>query len=461
MTSENFDLTPSICRQARLARDRRFDGLFFIAVRSTGIYCRPICPAKLPQEKNVTYFHSSAAAANAGFRPCLRCRPDSAPGSPQWRGSESLFERALERIYQGDLSEMTMAEFSKQLGISERYLRTLFNTHIGTSAQQFIQHHRCLLAKQLLHETGLPVQEIAIASGFNSVRRFNDAFKKQLQMTPSDVRRTKLASAKQLTLSLAYRPPFDFNAMLNFLKRRQVNGIEWFDDDGYHRSFQFKQLKGSFCVGAAAQPNKLLLTLKLDQIGDIWPLVFHLRQRFDLDASSNIIEKRLSHGLTTEQIHSGLRIPLMWSLFEGGVRAICGQQVSVTAAHNLVADLVQHLGEPSGEHFFFPSAKAVLQADLSFLKMPQARQTTLREFARWYIEANSHTVNDLLSIKGIGPWTVNYLKFRYLGEPDIELSSDLGVKHAINKLALSNPYDRVKPFRSYLTMQLWQHLSKE
>lgn len=449
-------------RRARLARDARFDGLFFVGVKSTRIYCRSICPATPSKEENVIYFGDSIDAANAGYRPCLRCHPDSAPHSNRWQGTLTSLQRAVRLIDQGALQEGSITDLAERLGISDRYLRRLFEENLGISPKSYALYRQCLFAKQLLHQSNLPITQVALASGFNSVRRFNDCFKNAFRLTPSEVRRANGTAADTgIDLKLYYRPPFRWNLMQQFLKVRSVAGLEWTSSAGYGRTIELNGNRGCFEVKPVTAENYLKLTLNLEHWRNLNLIVKQIRRLFDLDANSLVIDSQLKPLFRDPlKYHSGLRLPGIWNRFEAGVRAILGQQVSVKAAVNLTTSLVERLGKPLPEapdKRLFPSPQAIGEADLGFLKIPQSRKTSLQSFARWYREAdNREEIDSWLNIKGIGPWTVDYVKMRGLSDPDIWLGSDLGVIRATESAAITLDSDQASPWRSYLTFQLWQ-----
>jgi len=452
------------CQQARLAKDARFDGLFFVAVKSTGIYCRPICPAKLPAEHQVEYFACAAAAALAGFRPCLRCRPDSAPHSPAWSGVQTTVRRALKLIEQGALQQGNQAQLAERLGISERYLRKLFQQHLGVAPKQYALYQQVLLAKQLLHQTQLPVQRIAELAGFHSVRRFNDAFIQQLQLCPSQIRRQGKQQAKGtdtvLQLQLSYRPPLNWQAQLQFWAARTLDGMEWVNGDCYGRTFSHQGTAGWFEL-SPAKAGVLLLKLHWPSPGDLNPLLAHIRRLADLDANMLAIEQQLATGFG-DHLEPGLRIPGLWNSFEAAVRAVLGQQVSVQGARTQLNRLLAELAEvvPGTDKKLFPTANAIAASPLTMIKVPQARRDTLQALARYVLEQPDASPEQWLSIKGIGPWTVAYARMRGLAEPDLWLGGDLGVQKALKQLP---PFaaEQLAPWRSYATFQLWHFLSKE
>ncbi|MBY5992534.1 helix-turn-helix domain-containing protein [Ferrimonas balearica] len=454
-------MDPTPYRQARLARDPRFDGRFFIAVRTTGIYCRPICPASPPKEENVTYFDSAIAAANAGYRPCLRCRPDSAPGSWAWRGSDTTVERAVRLIDEGALIDGAIPTLASRLGISPRYLNKLFQQRLGTSAKQYALYQQLMLAKRLLHDTQLPMAEVAAAAGFGSVRRFNDCFARELKLPPSQIRRRSTSKGQGLTLFLSYRPPYAWAQLQGFLARRLVPGLEWTGPDHYGRTLALQGgVRGRFT--AVHQPKRcgFEVTLELTEPGPLMPLVHHIRRLLDLDAEIATIDAHLAQlpGLGPH-LQPGLRLPGIWRPFEAGIRAVLGQQVSVAAARNLVCQLVAEHGETLGPHRLFPTPERLAEASLSELRMPDSRRQTLRRLAAHVAEhGEQEDPQRWQALKGIGPWTVDYVRLRGRSEPDVFLGGDLGVKHALARRSLNLDPQAAAPWRSYLTFQLWNLL---
>ncbi len=451
------ELDDSRCRKARLARDARFDGLFYTGVRTTGIFCRPICPATSPHEKNVDYFPTALAAHRAGLRPCLRCRPESAPGSPAWRGTQTTLIRALRLIDSGDWRDQSLSEFAQRLGVSDRYLRKLFQQQLGISPIKYANFRRVMFAKQLLQQTTLPVTEIAFMAGFGSTRRFNAVFNELLDLNPRQLRRRQkfeVPAREGLTVFLSYRPPYDWAAVRDFYNLRKIAGVEVVTDTGYSRSFYHEGCEGTFTASHVPDKHGFRVELSLTQAGHTLAVIQRIRHLLDLDADSATIASHLSeHPLLSSLNCSGIRLPGMWSPFEAGVRAILGQQVSVKAAHNLVTRLVQALGKPltlpgspnvNAPCILFPEPSAVAGSNLDFLAMPGRRREALRLLAQHLIENNrgvesprpindDSAYQDWLGIPGIGPWTVQYTAFR-MGHPDIFLAGDLGVKNALNKL---------------------------
>ncbi len=450
-------LDPNICKKARLSRDSRFDGKFFTAVKTTKIYCRPICPATPPREKNVLYFLTAIEAAGAGYRPCLRCRPDSAPGSPAWKGVNATLERAIRLIGEGALQNSTLQILAERLGVSDRYLRQLFKKHLGISAKVYALYQQCLFAKQLLHQTTLPITQVALASGFNSVRRFNDCFQSQLGLTPSQVRKLKsTTTAQTLQLQLFYRPPYDWLYMYHFFKLRAIPSLEWCDEQHYGRTFEWSGSTGYFTAQHIADKNRFNVIIELDDVKNLKSIVNNIRRLLDLDVDIQMLEQDLQPHI---ELKTGLRLPGIWNMFEAEIRAILGQQISVIAARHLMTTLVARLGQSTRKNKLFPLPQSIANNELDFLKIPVSRKQTLRNLAQHYISHdNPDDPQHWLKLKGIGSWTVNYARLRGLSDPDIYLSSDLGVKKALIKSAPGFNSDRASPWRSYLTLQLWSQL---
>lgn len=455
-------------QQARLARDHRFDGRFFVAVKTTGIYCRPICPAPAPKEQNVCYFESAIAAANAGFRPCLRCRPDSAPASWAWKGTDTTLERALRLIDDGALINGSVTALSDRLGITSRYLGQLFQRSVGTSPKQYGLYQQVLFAKSLLQQTDMPITQVALASGFNSVRRFNDCFASVLQMTPRSLRRPAGKPLREpgIQLFLSYRPPYDWAALRGFLQTRLIETLEWCGDDHYGRTFRLANgASGRFTARHRPERFGFDVSLQFSQPVPLLPVVRTIRRLLDLDADSSTIDAHLAPiqaQLGPER--PGLRLPGTWDAFEAGIRAILGQQISVVAARNLVRQLVAEQGEQlpgaDDEHRLFPTPAALANSDLATLKIPGRRRQTLIDLARFFVHEPEQAADPVnwLGLSGIGPWTVNYARMRGLGDSDVWLGSDLGVKKALGQAKGAwQPVD-ASPWQSYLTFYMWSLL---
>jgi AraC family transcriptional regulator of adaptative response / DNA-3-methyladenine glycosylase II len=453
--TDTRELTPNRCQRAREARDNRFDGLFFVAVKTTKIFCRPICPAPTALERNVEYFDHAAQASAAGYRPCIRCRPESAPGSWAWLGTATTLQRALVLIDQGALQTGTLGELAARLGISDRYLRQLFRRYLGLAPKQYALHHQLMFAKQLLHNSNLSIGDIGLASGFNSIRRFNDAFQKMLRLTPSQLRHQSPPSGVERQLTLPFRPPLDWPHLLAFYRLRAVAGVEQIGADHYARTFRLNGCAGSLRV-APASPTTLLMTFKLEDITQLRHLVARVRRLFDLDADLAMIEQHLLSTPLAPLVQSGLRIPGVWNCWEAGIRAILGQQISVRAAITLLNRFVEQLGTRSAEGTdrLFPEPAAVLASDLLFLAMPASRRATLHTFAAALAADPERPPDSWISLKGIGPWTIHYAKLRGLSEPDCFLATDLVVKKALKSLPPLEAAD-LSPWGSYATFHCW------
>ena len=336
----NQTLDPETCRRARLSRDPRFDGEFYLGVTTTGIYCRPVCPARLPAEKNVRYFRHAAQAAEAGFRPCLRCRPETAPDSPARAGSTTTVNRALTLIRGGALNEGSVPDLAERLGVGERYLRKLFQRELGLSPQAVAHNHRLLMARQLIAETGLPLIDVAQAAGFGSVRRFNSAIQDAYGVPASAMRRRKSAGTRRdrVRLELCYRPPYDWEGVIDYFRRHAVTGVETVTDAHYARRTRLGSGYATLEVCPVARRDALELTLSLPATTNLMPIVTTVRRMFDLDANPTVIGESLSADPLLGPLiidNPGVRSPGCWSPAESAVRAIVGQQVSTAAARSI------------------------------------------------------------------------------------------------------------------------------
>ncbi|MDO8863376.1 AlkA N-terminal domain-containing protein [Haliea sp. E1-2-M8] len=462
------DLDPEVCRRARLARDARFDGLFFLAVRTTGIYCRPVCPARPPAEQNVAYFREASQAAAAGFRPCLRCRPEAAPGSPAWQGSSVTVQRALELIRAGALNEGSLAALCARLGVGERHLRKLFQRELGVSPVAVAHNQRLLFARQLLQETTLPVIDIAHAAGFGSVRRCNSAFQSSFSKPPSAMRRPPQASSTRadIRLQLQYRPPYDWDGVLDFFSRHAVEGVESADDECYRRTILWQQQPGAICVRHLPARQALELELRLPDLAAMMPVVQRVRRMFDLDANPGVIAASLGQEpalATLLQRFPGLRSPVCWSVEEATVRAIVGQQVSIVAARTVCSRLAAAAAPEAGNAREFPAPAAIAALEDSHFPMPTRRRDTLRAVCQLLAAGEELTVAQLLALPGIGPWTAAMVAMRGHGQPDAFPPRDLGLMRAWEALPqaadpLHQASERWQPWRAYAANLLWRSL---
>jgi len=483
-----LDTAPSlpnaqVCEQARLSRDARFDGLFFVAVKSTRIYCRPMCPAPSPKPVNVVYYGNAAAAEAAGFRPCLRCRPELAPGDGAWRRGDEVVARALKLIDQGLLAEQPLSALAERVGIGERHLRRLFVDRLGAAPIGVHGTRRLLFAKQLLTETHLPITEIAMASGFNSLRRFNATFQDAYRMAPRDLRRLPVAAQEGvLVLRMGYRPPYDFTAMLDFLRGRALPGVELVDERSYARVVGPATSPGWLRVSAWPEgEHALKLELRGVDSAQLLSIVNRLRRMFDLDADPHAIASALSVDPRLRPLlkkRPGLRLPSAWDGFEVAMRAVIGQQVSVAAARTFTARLAQAYGEPlppdfaDGLQHLFPTPEALADADLSAIGLTRSRADTVRTVARAVLNGDvdfrsERTLEEFVSrwvaLPGIGPWTASYIAMRGLGHPDAFPADDLVLQKAVptdgsrmTAKALTARAQAWRPWRAYAVMHVWK-----
>lgn len=471
MQQDLVGLDREACYRAVLARDARFDGRFFTAVLSTGIFCRPICPARPPRLEHCVFFPTAAAAHAAGFRPCLRCRPEIAPGLPAWNGTATTVSRALRLIADGGPTDLEA--LASRLGVGSRHLRRLFQRHVGASPVAVRQAQRLLLAKQLITDSRLPLADVALAAGFGSVRRFNAVIRATYGRPARDLRRAVGPGSPGLTLRLPFRPPYDWAGVLEFLVPRAIPGVEAVEDSVYRRSVSVDGARGFVEVRAASGPF-LLATIAVDRLPALAAVVARLRHVFDLDADPAAIAAHLARDpLLAPRVagRPGLRVPGAWDAFELAVRAILGQQVSVAAATTLAGRLVAAHGTPlgvpapAGVRSLFPSPAALADADLGPIGLPRARAAAIRALAAALVRDPAlldaagdldATVRRLATLPGIGPWTAEYIAMRALREPDAFPATDLGLLRALGATgSLASRAERWRPWRAYAAMHLW------
>ena len=477
---------PHICEQARLSRDARFDGLFFTAVSSTGIYCRPVCPAPSPKRENIRYYANAAAAEAAGFRPCLRCRPELAPGNEHWQRGDHVVARALKLIEGGALAEQSLDELATRVGIGARQLRRLFVERIGAPPISVHTTRRLLFAKQLLTETALPVTEVALASGFRSLRRFNAAFAQANRIAPRELRRhPRAAAGAALVLRLGYRPPYAFEALLAFLRTRALPGVESVDEHSYARVFGPADAPGWLRLSAwPGGEHALQLQLHCPQPMRLLGVVTTLRRMFDLDANPQAIADTFRHDAILGPLlarRPGLRLPGGWDGFEIAVRAILGQQISVAAARTLATRIVQRWGEalPSatmpGLERLFPTPVALARADLREIGLTTSRAATISGMAQALLDGRvtfraeqslDAFVASWIALPGIGEWTAHYIAMRTLGDPDAFPAADLILRREattdavpLSTKALTARAQAWRPWRAYAVIHLWRAAS--
>jgi AraC family transcriptional regulator of adaptative response / DNA-3-methyladenine glycosylase II len=481
-------LDPQACERARLSRDARFDGLFFIAVSTTRIYCRPVCPASpSPKRENVAYYTTAAAAEAAGFRPCLRCRPELAPGNDAWQRGDHVVTRALKLIEGGLLQDHPVDELARRVGVGARQLRRLFVERLGAPPIDVHTTRRLLFAKQLLTETNMPVTDVALASGFGSLRRFNAAFAQANRITPRELRRKPHeANGDSLVLRLHYRPPYDFTSLLAFFKGRALPGIEVVDDESYSRVFGPAQTPGWLRLSAwPGKENALRLQLHCPQPAQMLSVVTRIRRMFDLDAEPQAIATALQstpHLRPLLRKRPGLRLPGSWDGFEVAVRAILGQQVTVAAARTLASRVVHRFGEPlatpvaPGLECLFPTPEVLASANLSAMGITGARIESIRGVARALLDGRvdfcveqslEEFVARWVALPGIGEWTAHYMAMRGLSHPDAFPAADLILRRAaspdgstLSTKALTQLAEAWRPWRAYAVMHLWRSASE-
>lgn len=456
--------------KALQTRDPRFDGKFFVGVKTTGIYCRPVCPAK-PKRENVEFFSSAHEAERGGYRPCLRCRPESAPKSPAWIGKSATVQRAIKLLDQ--LNDYDEEKFAARFGVSSRHLRRLFVDEIGKTPKQIYFESRLNLARKLMTETSLSLSEIAFASGFKSIRRFNDAFKDRFKRNPSELRRAK-PQTKGLVLRLAYRPPFDYRGLLFFYRAHQIGDLEWFEGDRMHRIIAFGKMAGEISIENKPDDNEIELIVDYPDTTKLPTIISRVRAMFDLDSDPLIIANALEADPSIKKIlkrHQGIRIPSGWDPFEVAIATVLGQLVSVERGRALVGDLIRNLGREVqvGERkvHLFPAPQDILKSSLSFLKTTGVRKQTLHELCRALTDETlaldpeqdvEEFTEKLLSLKGIGPWTASYMALKVLRHTDAFPGTDLILARAL-EIHPPEVLEKISPWRGYAASLFWREYS--
>jgi AraC family transcriptional regulator, regulatory protein of adaptative response / DNA-3-methyladenine glycosylase II len=475
-----------ICDRARASKDARFDGLFFIAVRSTGIYCRPVCPAPTAKRVNVVYYPTAAAAAAAGYRPCLRCRPELSP-EIRVHGNENAMHRALAMIADGALDDGSIDALASQVSLSSRQLRRLFLANTGATPLAVHATRRLLLAKQLLTETSLPVTQVALAAGFKSVRRFNAAFRESCGMSPTSMRRAGLKAqganptngiSETLTLRLAFRPPLEFVKTLVFLSKCAIPGVERVTEDSYERAIGPADRSAWIKVTSAENKPELRLEISATDPRTIPDIVRRVRRLFDLDAdvsSALVVLKSEPLIATSINKHSGLRIPGAWDGFEMMVRTILGLQISAASAFSLIQALVHHFGEHrkdaiAGLDRIFPTPQQLVNAPLESIGIPKSRAVSVRGLAAAILDGRidfragqrlDEFIEHATQLPGIGLWTAHYVAIRALNHPDAFPASDqivrkvLGAGNPLSESKVESLSQAWRPWRAYATLHLW------
>jgi AraC family transcriptional regulator of adaptative response / DNA-3-methyladenine glycosylase II len=478
-----MELNHEVCYRALATRDARFDGLFFVGVTTTRIYCRPICPARTPRRDRCRFFPGAAAAEREGFRPCLRCRPELAPGRSPVDAVGRVARAAAARIEAGALNDGGSLEgLADELGLSSRQLRRVMRQELGVAPVQLAQTHRLLLAKQLLTETRLPIIEVALASGFESLRRFNALFRSHYRLTPSRFRRSlePAPSGEPLRLRLSYRPPLAWTELLRFLGNRALTGVEQVSGTSYSRTVEMGTHRGWLTVAPAAVPNTLAVEFSASLAPALAPLLARLRHLFDLNARPDVIASHLGDdewiGAAVGRC-PGLRVPGSFDGFELAWRAILGQRISVRAATVLARRCVAEFGAPIETpnpqlDRLAPGAERLAAAEveeLARLGMTRARARSIQALARAVADGRLRlapgsdpeaTIEQLREFPGVGEWTAQYIAMRALGWPDAFPHGDLGLLRALGESSparLRALAEAWRPWRSYAAMHLWNN----
>ncbi|MGH7444788.1 MAG: AlkA N-terminal domain-containing protein [Longimicrobiales bacterium] len=472
---------------ALASRDPRFDGVFFVGVTSTGIYCRPVCPARTPKAKNCRFFFSAAAAEHASFRPCLRCRPELAPGNAPVDDAQRIASLIVSRVEEGIAEEDTgLEQIAAQFGLSSRQIRRIIQKELGVSPIELVLTRRLLLAKQLLTETTLPITQVAYASGFASPRRFNDAFRRSYGMPPSRLRKAvdgasdaPSSSDETLTLQLAYRPPYDWPGVLAFMHKRVLRGVELIADDEYWRTARIGGATGWIHVRHAPEKRALLVEVTHSLVPVLPAVLSRMRHVFDLSARPDVIAAQLAQDPRLAEIaarHPGLRVPGAFDGFELAVRAILGQQITVKAAATMAGRFVAAFGEPittphAGLDRLCPTAARVAALsvdDIASLGIVQTRARSIITLAgevaagRLKLVAGAHpeaTMAQLVALPGIGKWTAHYIALRALRWPDAFPKEDIVLQKRLGGVSarVADEMSQAwRPWRSYATLHLWR-----
>lgn len=466
-------------RRARLARDPRFDGRFFVGILSTRIYCRPSCPVPTVPDKNVRYFATAAAAAEAGFRPCLRCRPECSPGSPAWQGTPSTVSRALRLIEESGLEDGGVEGLARRLGVGSRHLRRLFMKHLGATPSTIAHTRRLQFAKKLIDETLLPMSDVAIASGFGCVRRFNAAIFNTYHRTPTHIRRlarpTDGSSENEYVFHLGFRPPYNWNAMLDFLAPRCTPGVELVENSSYRRSISVDGARGWLEVSFHEENHCLIARVYFPHPHSLFTITERIRRMFDLDADWQSIEATLASDPMLPRLmkaNPGVRLPGSWDSFELTVRAVLGQQISVKGATTLAGRMARLFGKPfspaKGLTHLFPSAEALAKADLAPVGLTNARAQTIQVLAKAVTRGEirfdgvldtADFISRITELPGIGNWTAQYIAMRALADPDAFPSGDIALMRGLavdSARELEQRAEAWRPWRAYAAIYLWR-----
>ncbi len=472
-------LDQELCYQAMSARDSRFDGKFYVGVKTTGVYCRPICPAK-PKRENVEFFPTAALAEKKGYRPCLRCRPESAPMSPAWSGKSALVQRALKAISEQEYANLDENGFAERFGVSARHLRRLFANEIGKSPKRIALENRLDFARTLIVETALPIGEIAFSAGFASLRRFNDAIKERFRRAPSLLRKRKAGDAGEagIVLALPFRPPFAWEAALAYYRSHAIAGLETFADGSYGRIFRLDGAVGILHVTHDPAASCLRLRVTGADTRSLGRVARRVRSMFDLDSDPVLVANAFAKNAHLDRLnraHPGLRSPRGWDPFEIAVCSILGQLVSMEQANRMIGRLVEGYGDGvrhplTGSALrIFPGAETLATSSLDKVGTTRARAAALREFAKRYAQGKislSSTQDPiafrkvLLDIKGIGPWTAEYISLRCIADTDAFPGTDLILKRAMAEHS-DLDLECARPWRGYAAAYLWHAYAKD
>lgn len=459
------------CYEALCSHDTRFDGKFFVGVSSTGIYCRPVCRVRTPREENCSFFLTAAEAEHAGYRPCLKCRPELAPGNSALEAGRNLAHLAAKELEQSCGNEESLAELAARLGCTDRHLRRVFEAEFHVTPLQYRQTCRLLLAKKLLTDTQLRVLDVAMAAGFGSLRRFNAVFEQEYRLTPGALRRQPRQKQQEpgaFTVEVGYRPPFRWEELLRFLAGRAIPGVEQVRDGAYLRTVGIKEHSGWIRVENRAERSTLAVTVSASLLRVLPQVLARVRALFDTDCDPTRIAAALEtmRALDPRLPLCGLRVPGCFDPFETAVRAVLGQQITVKAASTLAGRIASACGTAmetgiEGLDRLFPTAEQLRQTGpdtLGALGVIGARAGTILSLAEHFQSGAPLTQETLLRIKGIGPWTADYLAMRVLDEPDSFLPTDHAVKTALaprtekERTTLAEGW---RPWRSYAVMNLW------
>jgi len=469
---DHYDI--KTCQEAVRTKDARFDGKFFSAVKTTGIYCRTICPAT-PLLKNIEFFQTTIAAELNGYRPCLRCRPEAAPGSDSWSGKSSLVQRAIKKISNNSLGNFVDEEFAAQFNISARHLRRIFHAEMGITPKQLIDSERLNFSRKLLCETSLAITEIVGMAGFSSTRRFNDAFKKRFQRSPLQFRKLYVRksnySAASIKMKLAFRPPLDWERTLEFFRFHTIKGVQNVQNSCFERVFTISHKVIAMRVSRASHRE-----IGVEVFGEcrahLQIILSRVKQMFDLDADLQKINRAFDKNKALKTLlakRPGLRLIGHWDFYESCICTILGQLVSVTQANKLIAELVKAYGTKvihpidGSEALLFPNPETIARAGLSELATSEKRKNTLCALAMAIhlkeLPADGEMENSLLrerllAIPGIGPWTVDYVFLRALGNTNSFPHTDLALKKALIKYP-SLKGAKYSPWKAYIAVHLW------